>query len=168
MSREVLRWFLFMLAMTFVMRWQGSSLVTPVSANGILALEFARTRERVMQLKAVWEPASLWLNIGLDLIYIISYTQFFRKCSIYIANRAGWSHLGRGAAVAALTAGCLDLAENISMLLGFFRLHEGSILAAYICATVKFLLLAIITVFLLLCTVIVYKRKGRPDKTAPA
>ena len=84
MKRQVLLSFVFLLVMIIVMRWQGKSLVTPMSPYGILDLEFARTGERMQQLRLFWNAKDVFFNVYMDFLFIASYTWFFISACQFI------------------------------------------------------------------------------------
>jgi hypothetical protein len=132
------------------MQWQGRSLVTYLSTHGILDLEFAHTLQRLKQLKTVWTNGNVYTNLLLDFAFIFVYTRFFLECCRFVALRTGWERACRMVGYLALTAGILDVLENISLLVAWSQETEGLVLAAYYFAALKFILLFIVIIFIII------------------
>jgi hypothetical protein len=133
------------------MRWQGSTLITPVSQNGILDLEFAKTPERLHQLQLFWNSDNVTLNILLDFLFIASYTWFFIAATMYIKQKLKWETWSDRAISMAVAAACFDVLENFLMLLTFSGRFQPSVMqVVYYCAVIKFILVGFVVLFLLI------------------
>src|SRR5438105_1995135 len=123
MKRNLLIALVSVVAMIFAMRWQGRSLVTPQSSNGILDLEFAKTAERLQQLRLFWNHAIVLQNIYLDFLFILTYAWFLTAaCSAVRNNRSAlFSAL-------ALSAAAFDVLENFLMILVWNERFKPSVL----------------------------------------
>lgn len=145
-----------MLLMIVVMRWQGATLINEHSTKGILDLEFARTAANADRFITFWDPADVRLNIYLDFLFIIAYCWFFIAAIEKIGNRMGvrWTRTVRSFRSAAIIAGLLDVAENISMLgyLGGVG-RDPSLTAAYWFATFKFMTIIVVLLFIIIAYV---------------
>ena len=166
MYRKLFAWFVLLLTMIVIMQWQGGSLVTHLSSDGILNLEFAHRLHRLRELKSVWTDNNVYTNIFLDFIFIFVYTRFFMECSRFISIHTGWVRTARSFGFLAVTAGILDVLENICMLLGWSLLSETALVCAWYLAAAKFMLIFIVVLFILFSFgSIVFKRqhlKGIP------
>jgi hypothetical protein len=155
MKRNLLISLVLVVAMIFVMRWQGSSLVTPQSPNGILDLEFAKTPERLQQLRLFWNHATVLQNTYLDLLFIAAYTWFLTAaCKAVRNNRSAlFSAL-------AISAAAFDVLEDFLMILVWNERFEPSVLQiVYYVAAVKFLLAGVVVGYLILSLFGLFKRK---------
>jgi len=148
--------------MIFIMRWQGQSLITPVSPRGIIDLEFARTAERLAQLQLFLPAGSVYLNILLDFFFIAAYTWFFIAGCKYVKQKIKlgmWSDRFMSLAVA---AACFDVCENFLMLLTFKGKFSLAVLEiVFYCAAIKFILAALIVLYLLITLPIALLYKKR-------
>src|SRR5215207_7824727 len=118
MKRTVSVFFIFTVLMVIIMRYQGRSLLTPVSPRGIIDLEFAETTERLRQLRLFWNTADLRNNVYLDFLFIVVYTGFlFHSCRwIGTGESKKTPELFSGMALA---AGFFDVCENFMMLMAW-------------------------------------------------
>lgn len=94
---------------TVMMQWQGAPLKNTVAPEGILALEFARSIDRMQILLNSWNESVVRTNILLDFIYIPAYTFFF-VASLRLVKAKNYT------LVIASLAAVFDLAENSFML----------------------------------------------------
>ena len=133
------------------MRWQGQSLITPVSPNGILDLEFAKTETRFIQLRMFWNPNDVSLNIYLDFLFIAAYAWFFISACNLIKQKTNWSKWPSIFSSIAIAAAFFDMCENFLMLLVLYGRFSPNVLhVVYYCAAIKFLLVASIILFILI------------------
>jgi hypothetical protein len=152
----------FVVIMIFVMRWQGQQLVTPASPRGILDLEFARTAERLKQLKLFWNPAHLMKNIYLDFLFIFSYTWFLSAAAMNLSERTGWERTGKMVVSLAIAAGFFDILENFLMIMIYQgRFQPGLLELVYIVALVKFLMAALALVYIIISLPFVFLKTKR-------
>jgi len=157
MKRNLLISFLLLAIMIFVMRWQGSELITPQSSKGILDLELAKTAERFHQLQLFWNHETVLQNIYLDFLFIISYTWFLVTACKTVNNTK--SNLFSGLAI---SAGAFDVLENFLMILVWNGRFEPSLLqVVYYAAAIKFLLAGIVAGYLLLSLFGLFKRANK-------
>ncbi|MBL0884511.1 MAG: hypothetical protein IBJ16_14410 [Chitinophagaceae bacterium] len=147
---------LFSLILIFVLRWQGKELITALTPNGILALEFANTPEKLATVLSIWNKQAVQNNILLDFLFVIAYTAFF---IFGVANSAvQWTNrfmqqLGATGIRMAFLAGILDVVENILMLQsinGYYSLW--SLQLTWYCAAIKFGIVILLLLFMLLTT----------------
>jgi len=148
-----------------ILRWQGSSLKTPISPRAIVDLEFAVSPQRLNELLFVWNTSVVKVNIWLDFLFIVSYVLFLSIAAAFCALKwpAGiMRQMGLTLARAAYLAGILDIAENLLMLqsiAGYFTIT--SLQLTYYCAAVKFILAALVLLFLLASLPVAF-RKNKP------
>lgn len=148
------RWSLLLVLVSgAIMQFQGRSLKTASNPIGIVDLELADT---VTELKAVlmnWDAGIVRLNIWIDFIFILAYTFFFIQSIRLILDkhRPNWiQQLGKKLIKLAYVAAVLDVIENILMLASIMGHYSAvSVLATASIATVKFLIIAIILVYLI-------------------
>ena len=146
------------------MRWQGADLQNTVSLHGIVDLEFANTSQRLYELLSRWELSMVKMNIRLDFLFIVAYTLFFSIASESCAEKWPEKTVPRQAgfffARVAYVAGVLDIAENLLMLQSINGNFTGvSLQITFYCAVIKFLLLAVIIIYLLASLPFVIRKK---------
>ena len=150
MKRKLWFSFLFVILMLFVMRWQGTSLVTAASPRGIIDLEFARTPERLRHLLLFISPSKVQLNIFLDFIFIIAYTWFLVAACRYIRSKTSWNKASGAFISLAITAAMFDVVENFLLLLIIQQRFDASLLeVVYYSAAIKFILVGAVILYLL-------------------
>jgi hypothetical protein len=146
--------------MVVIMQWQGKSLKTPTSLHGILDLEFAGNHVRLNELITVWEPANVYINIGLDFIFIISYVSFFLEACRFINYTKTFRKSTKTIGILSISAGILDILENFFMLRAFSATGGKAIAIAGYFAAAKFFLIAVVVLFIIasFTTIIIKKR----------
>jgi hypothetical protein len=160
MNRQLLVSFVLLVLMVFVMRWQGSSLVTPQSPKGIIDLEFAKTADRYHQLQLFWNPQDVKQNIYLDFLFIIAYTWFLVTACKVLGSRSSLKRSNVFAGLA-MSAGAFDVLENFLMLLVLNGKFSTSVLQiVYYCAAIKFILAGIVVLYLILSLPSIFRRKA--------
>ncbi|HEX2606166.1 MAG TPA: hypothetical protein VHK91_02260 [Flavisolibacter sp.] len=171
MKRNLLLSFLVLLALFFVMRWQGHALITPQSPRGILDLELAKTHERFLALQLFWDPVAVRTNLYLDFLLIAAYAWFFISGCRYVLHKTKWKRWTARMTTISIAAACFDIAENFLLLLILTGRFSTDVLqVVYYCAILKFLLAAIVAVYLLTALPIAFflKRKARQNQAAGA
>jgi len=160
MKRKLLISFLVLILMIFLMRWQGNSLNTPQSKHGIVDLEFAKTGERLSQLRLFWNHSDVVENIFLDFLFIAAYTWFFVTACNFVKEKNPWLYWGKNFSGIAIAAGLFDVCENFLMLLVWNgRFGPGVLQIVYYCAAIKFILAAIVILYLLISIPFALKSK---------
>jgi hypothetical protein len=156
MKRNLLISFLILVAMIILMRWQGSTLVTPQSAKGIIDLEFAKTPAKLQQLQFFWNHETVLQNIYLDFLFISAYTWFlFTACKAVNNSK---SNLFSGLTI---SAAAFDVLENFLLILVWNEKFSPSILQiVFYVAAIKFLLIIIIIGYLILSLFGLFKRES--------
>ena len=141
--------------MIIVTRWQGTGLITPQSPRGIIDLEFAKTPERFFQLRLFWNIENVLQNIYLDFLFIIAYAWFLVTACKAVNNK--WTNTFSGLA---LSAAAFDVLENFLMILILNGRFDPSVLQiVFYCAAIKFILAAIVVLYLLISLPSKFKRK---------
>ncbi len=149
--------------MIFVLRWQGSSLQTPVSKS-IIDLEFANTQERLHELLAHWDISVVKMNIWLDFLFIVTYTLFLSIAAELCARK--WPSNGMPAktglllARLAYVAGMFDIAGNLLMLqtiAGHYT--NASLELTFYCASIRFLFAGLIILYCIISLPVVIRKK---------
>ncbi len=147
--------------MIFIMRWQGASLITPVSTKGIIDLEFAKTPERFLQLQLFMDQSKLRINLYLDFLFMGAYVWFLITACRYIQYKTNWTRASIIFSSLALSAGLFDFAENFLLLLLLEGRFDASILeVVYYCAAIKFILAGSVLVYLLFSWPFSLRRKS--------
>jgi hypothetical protein len=150
MKRSLLLSLAFTAIMILVLRIQGQSLITPASPNGILDLEFAGNASRLAQLRLFWNGTTLFYNILLDFLLIVAYVWLLMTGCRLAGHKGRWEKAGEVFRTLSLAAGLFDVCENFLMLLIWQeKFSAGLLKMVFICALVKFALVAIILLFLL-------------------
>lgn len=155
MVRKFLLPLVLTLIMVIVMRWLGSSLITPQSPNGIIDLEFARTPERFRQLQFFWNNDDVLQNIYFSFLFIIAYTWFLAAATKAVNNK--WSSIF---SATAMSAGAFNVLENFLMIMlinGRFNLFVLEII--YYSAAIKFLLAGLVLLYLIVSLFGLFKAK---------
>lgn len=155
MKRNLLISFLLMVIMILILRWQGNHLITPQSPKGIIDLEFAKTPERFHELEIFWNKETVLQNIYLDFLFIIAYTWFLATACKAVQNKRSTVFSGL-----ALSAGAFDVLENFLMILVLNGRFSPSVLQiVFYCAAIKFILAAIVILFLVFSLFGLFKAK---------
>jgi hypothetical protein len=151
--------------MIIVMRFQGSSLKTPVSTRSIIDLEFADTSQRVYELLSRWDISMVKMNIWLDFIFIICYVLFLslaaEACALQWPENSMPKQAGLFLARIAYAAGIFDVVENLFMLQTVEKnFTDLSLQLTFYCAAIKFMLIAFILIYFIVSLPLVIKNKS--------
>ena len=150
MRRQLYLSFTLFVFMLIIMRWQGATLISELTPKGILDLEFARTTSNLLEIQKVWKESDLKSNIYLDNLFIITYCWFLVVACLFIKYKLRWKKVAKIFIIATITAGVLDICENMLMLSAWYNSSTSSLLeAAYICALIKFLLIGLVLLFII-------------------
>lgn len=146
--------------MIVVMRWMGSGLESKVSPLGIVSFELTKSYSAAKEIIEVVGQKPLQWNIAIDFLFLIAYTFFFFFCCKAIMQQfrsSGLKTLGFIFLELSVLAGVLDLVENIAMLitLGGYG-SDISVGVSYYTAIAKFTAIAIILVYILVASILVY------------
>jgi hypothetical protein len=115
---------------------------------GIINYELARTEQRAAEMLASWSPEEQLraaFGLGLDYLFMVSYAAAIGLACAQIASSGrGWpARLGKQLAWALVAAALLDAVENVALWQQLLNGADGtSALLAWLCATIKFALLA--------------------------
>ena len=150
--------------MFIVLRWQGSTLQTTTSPRAIIDLEFANTAGRLHELLMRWDIHVVRINIWFDFIFIIAYTFFLSLCAeMYASKWQANSFLSRAGYLftrLAYAAGIFDIAENLLMLQSIAGNYtENSLQLTFYCATIKFILVFFIFLYLIISFPLGFRKK---------
>lgn len=156
--------FVFFLAMTIVMQWQGASLKIAIAPSGILALEFANREILLFPLLSNWKLNVVRMNIFLDFIYIVSYTLFFitsLKRLVQKYSKGFYHNVGSALINIALMAALFDIVENVFMLFTISNQYNSiSLEITSLFASLKFILIVFIILYLVLAFLVsLYRHK---------
>jgi hypothetical protein len=165
MKRSLLLVFFLMVVAFLLLRWQGSSLVTPTSSRGILDLEFAGNTIRLHQLKLFWNARDVNNNIYLDFLFIAAYSAFLMGACQWVSEKSRHAKWAEWFTRIALAAGIFDIVENLLMLVAWNDgVGNGAMKLIYYCAAIKFLLAGVVVLYLMYSLpVLMRKRKGLPN-----
>jgi hypothetical protein len=136
------------------LRWQGASLLTPVSSKGIVDLEMATKPSQIAILMGTWDLQVVKMNIWIDFLFIVAYVAFLALAAEWASSNwknQGMRIIGLTLARVAVVAGVLDIGENLLMLqtiAGNFTVV--SLQMTHYFATIKFTLAAIVLIYLLI------------------
>jgi hypothetical protein len=162
MKRNLLISFALLIISIIIMRWQGSSLVTPISPKGIIDLEFARTGERFQQLRLFLNQRTIVNNIYLDFVFVAAYTWFLVSACRYIRFKTGWNKWCNMSISIAISAAMFDVCENFLLLMILNGRFSTSLLeVVFWCAAIKFVLAGMVVLFLLLAWPFTLRRTKR-------
>lgn len=138
---------------------------------GIVGFEFAGTEHRAAEILADWGSkgqdaarGSLWI----DYAYIVAYGTFLVLAAAAtrdLATERGWQRMaafGVAAVPFAAAGAAFDAIEDVGLLLALDS-HGGDAAPrlAMICASLKFLLIALVIVYLIAGLVLRFKSRGR-------
>ncbi len=145
------------------MRFQGAPLKTAITLGGILNLEFANSPAKLMETLNAWDLSIAKQNIWIDFLLIPSYVLLFSMIAAICSNK--WQNMllirmGTLLTKAAFVAGILDIAENLLMLQSIAGNYTPSSLwLTYYCASVKFLILLLIVLYIIISIPVLLKNK---------
>lgn len=147
-----------------IMRWQGSTLKTTTSPRAIVDLEFADSALRLHDLLVRWDITVVRMNIWLDFLFIIAYTIFLSLAAEFFATKwpvkSLFSRIGYLLAKLAYAAGIFDIAENLLMLQSISGNYtESSLQLTFYCASIKFILVALIFLYLIISLPLGFRKK---------
>lgn len=142
------------------MRWMGNGLESKVSPLGIVSFELTQKFDAAQEIIQVVGQRPLQWNIAVDFLFLIAYTFFFFFCCKAIMQQfrsSSLKTLGFIFLELSVLAGVLDLVENIAMLitLGGYG-SDISVGVSYYTAIAKFTVVAIILVYILIASILVY------------
>lgn len=149
-----------------VLRIQGNPLSTAQAPLGILSLEFSGDASQTGRIVHDWkqglQQVFLW-NMALDFIFIIFYSSFLYFASYYyLLLIPSWKMLARLVSKLALIAGCLDIFENVLMMISFNgNINTPVSMATFVVATLKFSLAAVAVLFIAIASVYAFM-KAKP------
>ena len=165
MKKKWLLSLVFLIVMIILMRYQGKSLESPMSPLGILDLEFARTPERLHQLRLFWNPKDLFTNIYLDFLFIISYVWFLVTISLKIRKHSSLERAGKWAVTMAFAAGFFDVLENFLMIMIYQGRFDSILLKmVFFLAVIKFALVFLVLFFIVAAIPFLYFKKHKRSR----
>ena len=160
MKKQLLFSFIAVIIFLFLMRWQGSELITPVSPNGIVDLEFAGTPLRFIYLSLFMKTGTILINLYLDYLFMASYVWFFISAIRYCSFETGWLKISGIFIGISWAAGMLDFLENsILILIINEQLAVRFIRLVYYLALFKFILAGLVILFLMVSLPFLLRRK---------
>ena len=131
---------------------------TDVAPLGILDFELARRASRSAEIMQSWSSAAreaAAFTIGFDFLYMIVYSLWLSMALVYAVERSDRKWYREGIILSWMVLACiaLDGTENVALL---HQLKHGAsetgAFVAWSFASVKFLILAVVIVFIPLCT----------------
>ncbi len=154
-----------------VMRWHANSLTKTASTKaGIVALEFAKTKQRADEITNTWSNAGLQQhainNTYIDFIFILFYSLFLFSANwlFSIKQYSVSKKITQFIALCGLTAGLLDIIENFFLLkMLHLNISNGEAYITWWLAAVKFTFVAIALLSILINPVLLLLRKPKPS-----
>ncbi len=154
-----------------LMRWHGNSLTKiPATKAGIVALEFAKTKQRAEEITITWSNAGLQQhainNTRIDFIFIFFYSLFlFSGNWLFAIKQPSFiKKTTQLIALGGLVAGLLDITENFFLLkMLHFNISNSEATITWWLAAIKFTLVAIAFVSILINAVLLLFRKPKPS-----
>jgi hypothetical protein len=160
MKRQLVFSFIAVIIFLFLMRWQGRELITPVSPNGIVDLEFAKTPLRFIYLSLFMKTGAILQNLYLDFLFMASYVWFFIAALQYCNSQTGWLKISGIFIGISWAAGVLDFLENLMLILIINEhLAVRFIRLVYYLALCKFIFAGLVILFLLASLPFLLRRK---------
>lgn len=157
------------IAIFFILRWQGKTLVTEKSPLGIISFELLNKQTVANELIQDIGKTPLRINIAIDFVFIIAYGfLFFLSCKALMNHfrSAGMKKMGFIFMELGVLVGVLDLCENITMLITIA--DYGSQISVDITrwlAIAKFMIAALVVLYLITSFVVTRFTK---EKQIPA
>lgn len=149
-AHPFLRYLFFTLLVMLALNWIGSPLATEQAPYGIISYEFARTPQQANTIITSWDTQvrlRAAFSLGLDYLfmplYAITISQACRWARLALAKKR-WplSSAGEWLAGGMWLAAGLDATENIALTAFLFGAQQSFWpLIAYLCASIKFLLI---------------------------
>lgn len=133
--------------------------VLPFLCQGIVGYELAHTAQNSLAILDSWDKvgarANAGFSLGIDYVYILGYANLIALACVWAGGILGnrkWSGANLGALIAwgVWLAALLDSTENIGLLVQLFSgaASEWALLA-WLCASIKFALIAISLLYVL-------------------
>ncbi len=141
------------IAIFFILRWQGNTLITEKSPLGILSFELLNKKSVADELIQEIGKTTLRINIAIDFVFIVAYGFFFFLSCKALMNHfrsSGMKKIGFVFMELGVLVGVLDLCENITMLITIA--DYGSQISIDITrwlAIVKFTIAALVVLYLI-------------------
>lgn len=152
------------LAMMFLLLETGKTLVSPYTPLGIVNLELARSKSSVRNILNIWSTPNghgkdvdnikvARQNTYWDFVFILCYVVFFILSAWHVKSwfhkRSFWASVSPIIIACCIFAGILDILENIGMLASLHRyIQTWVIYSTFICAMLKWVLVALILLYL--------------------
>lgn len=160
MTKKIVIAALATVVMIVVMRWMGIGLISNVSPLGIVSFELAPNFSTAKEIVNTVGQKPLQWNVGIDFLFILAYTFFFFFCCKALMNSfrsSGLRTLGFIFLELSVLIGVLDFIENVAMLitLGGYG-TDVSVSVSKWAAILKFSLLALVVVYILVASILVY------------
>ena len=157
--------------MTCVMRWHGNSLTkTATTKAGIVALEFAKSKQRADEITNIWSNAGLQQhainNTYIDFIFIFFYCLFLFSANwlFSIKQNSFIKKATQLIALVGLTAGLLDSIENFFLLkMLHLNISNSEAIITWWLAAIKFTFIAIAFLSILIHLILLPFRKPKPS-----
>lgn len=152
------------------MRWHGNLLTkTETTKAGIVALEFAKTKQRADEITSTWSNAGLQKhainNTYIDFLFIFFYSLFLFSANwlLSIKQRSAIKKITQLIALLALTAGLFDIAENFLLLkMLHYNISDTEALLTWWLAVLKFSFVIAAFLWILIQLVILFIFKLKP------
>jgi len=152
------------LAMMFLLLETGKTLVSPYTPLGIVNLELARSKSSVRNILNIWSTPNghgneidnikvARQNTYWDFVFILCYVVFFilsaRHIKSWFHKRSFWATVSPTIMICCISAGILDILENIGMLASLHRyIQTWVIYSTFLCSMLKWVLVGLILLYL--------------------
>lgn len=154
-----------------VMRWHGNPLTkTATTKAGIVALEFAKTKQRADEITTIWSNAGLQQhainNTYIDFNFIFFYSLFLFSANwlFSIKQKSVIKKAIQLIALCGLTAGLLDIIENFFLLkMLHLNISNSEAYITWWLAAIKFTFVAIALLCLFINLILLPFRKPKPS-----
>jgi len=150
--------FILLIVSTLILSYFDKFLKTPAAPNGIVSFELAQTLSKSQVIMASWNQQATTfagLSLGFDFLYITIYTVFFALLLFFRLDKLTDSKVlyktGMVLVYLIFLAGLFDVIENIA-LIKLLTGQQQAILSktAYLVASVKFLIILLVILFLII------------------
>ena len=160
---------LLLIVSTLTLSYFDKFLKTPVAPKGIVSFELGQTLPKSQAIMASWDEQAktfAGLSLGFDFLYIPVYTGFLALLLFFSIEKLTKNELlhktGKTLIYLIFLAGLLDVIENIA-LIKLLTGEQQALLSmiAYLAASVKFLIIASVILFLIISWAYRYFRKKK-------
>jgi len=170
MKKKNLFWIalVFTLALFAVLNIIDKQLINDVVPHGIVSFQFAKSLDNSLKMLNSWDAeAKVYaaLSLGIDYLYLFVYGSFLALSVLLLATKLPHGFLKKAAGIVApmiILAALLDGVENYGSIRLLTGTHTQSMASlVYYCASVKFALIGVGTIYLLIGLAVLGWKKVR-------